>query len=168
MSIWKTYRTLLLVGEGRTEEAFLQHVKSLCAPRGCGLSVKVKNARGKGAKHVVEWTSRQLAIARYDTVAVLLDTDKDWSEAVARRAKAARIWVLKSEPLFEAMMLRLLNQSDAGDSKTLKNRFAPFVRNDALCAENYVDRFGKEFLEAQRDREPTIDALLKLFGEKGA
>ncbi len=65
-------------------------------------------------------------------------------------------------------MLRLLNQSDVGDSKTLKSRFAPFVRNDALRAENYADRFGREFLEAQRDREPTIDALLKLFGENGA
>jgi hypothetical protein len=166
MTIWKTYRTLLLVGEGRTEEAFLQYIKSLYAPRGCGLSVKVKNARGKGARHVVEWTWRQLAIARYDAVAVLIDTDKDWSESVARRAKAARILVLKSEPLFEAMMLRLLDQSDVGDSKTLKGRFAPFVRNDALRAENYADYFGRDFLEAQRGREATIDALLSLFGGK--
>ena len=166
MTIWRTYRTLLLVGEGRTEEAFLQHVKSLYAPRGCGLSVKVKNARGKGAWHVVEWTSRQLAIARYDAVAVLFDTDKDWSESVARRARAARIKVLKSEPYFEAMMLRLLNQSDVGDSKALKGRFAPFVRNDALRAGNYADHFGKDFLEAQRGREAAIDALLSLFGGK--
>ena len=166
MTIWRTYRTLLLVGEGRTEEAFLQYIKCLYAPRGCGLSVKVKNARGKGARHVVEWTGRQLAIARYDAVAVLIDTDKDWSESVARRAKAARILVLKSEPLFEAMMLRLLDQSDVGDSKTLKGRFAPFVRNDALRAENYADYFGRDFLEAQRGREATIDALLSLFGGK--
>ena len=166
MTIWRTYRTLLLVGEGRTEEVFLQYIKSLYAPRGCGLSVKVKNARGKGARHVVEWTGRQLAIARYDASAVLIYTDKDWSESVARRAKAARILVLKSEPLFEAMMLRLLDQSDVGDSKTLKGRFAPFVRNDALRAENYADHFGRDFLETRRAREATIDALLSLFGGK--
>ena len=49
MAIWKAQRTLLIVGEGRHEEAFLNHVKQLYAPRGCGLSVTIKNARGKGA-----------------------------------------------------------------------------------------------------------------------
>jgi hypothetical protein len=93
----------------------------------------------------------------------LLDTDQDWSEAVARKAKSARIVVLKSEPQFEAMLLRLLSESDAGDSRTLKARFAPFVRNDALCAENYALRFDRECLESGRVREPAIDGLLGLL-----
>ena len=45
------YETLLLVGEGETEVAFLSHVKALYAPRGCGLAIKVICARGKGAAH---------------------------------------------------------------------------------------------------------------------
>lgn len=163
MSDWKTFRTLLLVGEGRTEEAFLNHVKGIYAPRGCGLSVKIKNARGKGAKHVVDWTIGQTGIAKYDAVAALLDTDQDWSDAVARKAKAARIKVLKSEPLFEAMMLRMIGESDIGDSKTLKARLAPFVRNDPLRAENYALHFDQQCLESGRTTEPTIDALLALF-----
>ena len=164
MGNWKAFRTLLIVGEGRTEEAFLQHVKDIFAPRGCGLSVKVKNARGKGAKHVVGWTIGQMGIAQYDAVAALLDTDTDWSEAVARRARSARIHVLKSEPLFEAMMLRLVAQSDVGDSKTLKARFAPFVGDDPLRSENYAQHFGRQCLEAGRQSEPTVAALLALFG----
>jgi hypothetical protein len=163
MANWKTSRTLLLVGEGRTEEAFLQHVKGIYAPRGCGLRVSVTNARGKGAKHVVEWTSRQRGLAEYDAVAVLLDTDQDWSEAVARTAKSAKIVVLKSEPMFEAVLLRLLGESDAGDSKVLKARLATFVRNDALCAANYALRFDRVCLEAGRVREPAIDGLLGLL-----
>jgi hypothetical protein len=87
MAVWKAQRTLLMVGEGFHEEAFLHHVKRLFAPRGCGLSVTVKNAQGKGAKHVVEWTGRQVENTAYDTVAVLLDTDTDWSLAVAKLAK---------------------------------------------------------------------------------
>ncbi len=74
---WKAQRTLLIVGEGRHEEAFLNHLKKLYVPRGCGLSVTIKNARGKGALHVVSWTARQIANADYDVVAVLLDTDVD-------------------------------------------------------------------------------------------
>ena len=49
MNAWTAYRTLLLVGEGATEEAFLRHVKSIYAPRGAGLKVTIKNAHGKGA-----------------------------------------------------------------------------------------------------------------------
>ena len=52
MAIWKAQRTLLIVGEGRHEEAFLNYLKQLYVPRGCGLSVTIKNARGKGALHV--------------------------------------------------------------------------------------------------------------------
>ena len=163
MAIWKAQRTLLIVGEGRTEEAFLSHVKKLYAPRGCGLSVTIKNARGKGARHVVEWTCRQTANADFDTVATMLDTDQDWSEAVARQARAGRIVVLKSEPCFEALMLRLLGQSDAGDAKSLKKAFAPYVNNDATTPENYSRNFDKAFLESRRNQEPAIDSLLKLL-----
>jgi hypothetical protein len=164
MTIWKAQRTLLIVGVGYVEEAFLNHVKKLYAPRGCGLSVSIKNARGKGAKHVIDWTRRQTANADYDAVAAMLDTDQDWSEAVAKQAKSARIEVLKSEPCFEAMMLRLLGQSTAGDSKALKRRFAPYVNNDPMRSENYATNFGKAFLDASRNKEPSLDALLKLFG----
>lgn len=164
MTIWKAQRTLLIVGEGYAEEAFLNHVKKLYAPRGCGLLVSIKNARGKGARHVIDWTRRQTANADYDAVAAMLDTDQDWSEAVAKQAKSGRIEVLKSEPCFEAMMLRLLGQSTAGDSKTLKRRFAPYVNNDPMRSENYAANFGKAFLDANRNKDPSLDVLLKLFG----
>ncbi len=163
MSDWKTSRTLLIVGEGETEVAFLHHVKAIYAPRGCGLRVTVKNAHGKGAKHVVEWTARQRGIADFDAVATLLDTDQDWTDVVARKAKSARIQVLKSEPMFEAMMLRLIGQNDIGDSRALKARLAPFVGNNSLRPENYAMRFDPHCLESGRQTEPTIDALLALF-----
>lgn len=163
MTVWKASRTLLLVGEGETEVAFLHHVRGIYAPRGCGLRVTIKNAHGKGAKHVVEWTARQRGIADFDKVATLLDTDQDWSDAVAKKAKSARIQVLKSEPLFEAMMLRLIQQSDIGDAKTLKARFAPYVGDDPLSPERYAANYGQPCLEAGRSSEPTISALLALF-----
>jgi hypothetical protein len=72
--------------------------------------------------------------------------------------------VLKSESCFEALMLRLLGQSDAGDAKSLKKAFAPYVNNDATRPENYAGNFDKAFLESRRDQEPAIDSLLKLFG----
>ena len=165
MAIWQTQRTLLIVGEGHTEEAFLLHVKRLYAPRGCGLGVTIKNARGKSASHVIEWTIRQIANAQYDTVAVMLDTDVGWTPAVAKLAAKKRIVLLKSESCFEELMLRSLGVAPNGDSKALKKQFAPYVNGDALISQNYSMHFGAKHLEGCRTREPTIDVLLKLLGK---
>lgn len=163
MAIWKAQRTLLIVGEGRHEEAFLNHLKSLYVTRGCGLSVTIKNARGKGALHVIDWTARQSANIDYDVVAALLDTDTDWNEQTAKLAKTKKIQVLKSEPCLEVMLLRLIGKAATGDANALKSQFAPFVNNDATKWSNYTLYFNEACLQIGREKEPTIDALLKLL-----
>lgn len=159
----RQYATLLLVGEGETEEAFLKHVKALYAPRGCGLQVTVRCARGKGAAHVVDVAVRQRRTADYDTVAALLDTDTDWNVAVARSAAEHRIHVLRSQPMFEAMMLRAVRRSSEGTAEELKRRFAPLVNGDGLDPRNYGPHFGDEALRAARRSEATLDLLLGLL-----
>ncbi len=155
---------MLIVGEGYDEVAFLNHLKQLYVPRGCGLSVTIKNARGKGALHVINWTAGQSANAEYDVVAALLDTDTDWNAKTEKLARTKRIQVLKSEPCFEAMMLRLIGKSATGDAYTLKKQFAPYVNNDATLRDHYAANFGMGCLQAGRGKEPTIDALLALLG----
>ncbi|OIQ96665.1 hypothetical protein GALL_213680 [mine drainage metagenome] len=164
MPAWKAQRTLLLVGEGRHEEAFLYHVKHLYIQRGCGLAVTIKHAGGKGAKHVIDWTVRQIANVAYDSVAAMLDTDVDWSPVVAKRAKAKKIHVLASEPCFEAILLRLIGQHPVGDANDLKRLLAPYLNDDPTRRENYRAHFGKSCLEAGRQQERAIDDLLKLLG----
>jgi CO dehydrogenase/acetyl-CoA synthase epsilon subunit len=164
MAIWKARRTMLIVGEGRDEEAFLNHLKQLYVPRGCGLSVTIKNARGKGALHVIDWTARQIANANYDVVAALLDTDTDWNAKTEKLARAKKIQVLKSEPCFEAMMLRLIGKSAVGDAHALTKQFALLVNNDATLSGHYVQHFGNDLLQAKKCNERTIEELLKLFG----
>src|SRR5258706_2436036 len=124
MAVWHAQRTVLIVGEGRHETAFLNHVKQLYVQLGFGLAVAIKNARGKGAKHVIEWAARQVANTAYDTVAAMLDTDEDWSPALATQARTKKIQVLASDPCFDAVMLRLLGQRAVGDAKALKKMLA--------------------------------------------
>lgn len=166
MRTWKARHTLLIVGEGAVEEAFLTHVKKLYVPRGCGLSVKVTNARGKGAGHVVDWTIRQMANIQYDSVAVLLDTDTGWTPAVEKRARQKNMCVLKSTPCIEAVLLRILGQSDIGDSRALKKRFAPYVNNAPTEPSQYSKHFGDAVLEAGRKTESAIDTLLTLLTKR--
>lgn len=73
-------RTVLLVGEGDAEVQFMQHLKGLYVQRGSGIVVTIKNARGKGAAHVVDFAFRQSRNAAYDMKATLLDTDADWND----------------------------------------------------------------------------------------
>lgn len=159
----KLYDTLLLVGEGESEEAFLNHVKGLYAPRGCGLSVKVICARGKGAAHVIDTAIRQSRHFAFDSVAALLDTDTDWGPDVARRAAEHGIHVLMSEPCFEAMMLRAIKRPAEGSADELKKRFAPHVNGDGLDPRNYGTSFGDGALQAARSIEMTLDLLLRLL-----
>lgn len=158
------YRTLLLVGEGETEQAFLQHVKALYVPRGSGLRVTLRCAYGKGAGHVVDYAIRQARVYQFDQIAALLDTDTDWTPAVQKLARQKRILVLKSEPCIEAMLLRVIRQNAVGSAKELKARLAHFVGDDALDPQHYATHFGIDALKAGRGIEPTLEELLSLLG----
>lgn len=163
MRVWKAQRTLLIVGEGAVDEALLLHAKKLYISRGCGLSVKIKNAGGKGASHVINWTIRQMANADYDGVAVLLDTDVDWTPAVEKRARQKKIRVMKSKPCVDAVLLRLIGQSIAGDSHALKKRLAPYLNHAPTDPAQFATHFGDAVLRANRKKEAVIDALLELL-----
>lgn len=158
---WKAQQTLLIVGEGRHEEAFLLHMKSVFITRGCGLVVKIKNARGKGAQHVIDHTIRQSSNVEYDNVAALFDTDQDWSETVAALANLNQIQMLKSDKCLEEMLLRVLKLNCRGNSNELKKRLAKHLAGDAADPESYSRGFTRDVLE--NTKEPTILELISLL-----
>ena len=162
MSRWKAKETLLIVGEGYSEVAFLNHVKQLFSKRDDGRAIKIKNAQGKGAKHVIDWSIRQTFNAQYDVVAVVFDTDTScWNSKVKTEALKHSIHLLASEPCFEAMLLRVLGKSDEGSAKKLKKRFSPFVNNDSTLSIHYEKIFTKKLL--LETKEKSIQNLLKLI-----
>lgn len=160
----KAQRTLLLVGEGRHDAAFLNHVKQLYAPRHCGLAVTVMNAKGKGAKHVVEWTIRQAKYRAFDRVAAMLDTDTNWDEKVAKLAKDNSIQVLTSVTCLEEVLLRVLGENPSKTVGGLKPRLRVHLTDEPTVRQAYEASFTREKLEEARIRESTIDELLKLLG----
>lgn len=166
MHNWIASKTLLIVCEGYNEEAFLKYLSPRLAPRGCGLKVTIKNARGKSAKHIVGVAKSQSASFAYDTVAVMLDTDTDWSESIAATAKSNKIIAITSEPCFEALMLRVIGKPATGDASSLKKTFAIYVKNDACVSQNYAANFGIEILVATQNKEHAIKELLALFAKR--
>lgn len=163
MKSWSARKTLPIVGEGYDEVAFLNHLKQFPGVCGQGVEITIRNARGKGAAGVVDCAIKLQANAAYDKVAVLLDTDTDWTAKVEKLARQKKVQVLPSEPCLEAMLLRVLGKNP-NPGKDLKKQFDPYVHNDGTRREDYAEHFGLEALQVARRREPTIDALLSLLG----
>ena len=163
MTSWKARKTLLIVGEGYDEVAFLNHLKQFPGVCGKGVEITIRNARGKGAAGVVDCAIKLQANAAYDRVAVMLDTDTDWTAKVEKLARQKKIEVFTSEPCLEAMLLRAVGKP-AIAGKDLKKQFDPYVQNDGTRREDYAEHFGLAVLQGARHREPTIDRLLSLLG----
>lgn len=161
MPVWKASRTLLLVGEGKDEVGFLTHLKNLFSPRGCGLHVKIINARGKGAKHVVDYALRHQANGGYDYYAVLLDTDTDFNDQLIKKSESLGLILLPSEPCLEALLLRILD-IEMSIYNDLKKQLQRYVKNSTQ-KESYAQHFTKETLEAMRSEIPTLDKLIELL-----
>lgn len=122
-------RTVLVVGEGDAEVLFLQHLKGLYVQRGSGVMVTIKNARGKGAAHVVDVAVRQSRNAAYDLVVALLDTDADWNDKTRASARKSRVHVASCEPCLEAVLLSV-HHGPVQD------------RNTAQLKQDFENRFG--------------------------
>ena len=156
-------RTVLLVGEGDAEVLFMQHLKGLYVQRGSGVVVTIKNARGKGAAHVVDFAFRQSRNAAYDIKAVLLDTDTDWNDKTRAAARKAKVHVMPCEPCLEAVLLRAhYAPVDGRMTAHLKQDFS--ARFGVAASDPSVLRhFSREVLEAARGRIVVLNELVHLL-----
>ena len=156
--------TLLIVGEGYAEVAFLKHLKSLYITRGMSVHIQIFNAYGKGAAHVVGVAIRHSLNASYDRKAALLDTDTDWTEAAKTSAKNAGITVFPSSPCFEATLLKIKKIVARGHtSSSLKKRVLQSLGHSADDTNLYARHFDQATIESARSRIAELDALIKLI-----
>ncbi|HHJ20835.1 MAG TPA: RloB domain-containing protein [Gammaproteobacteria bacterium] len=153
--------TVLLVGEGTTECAFLKHIKALYISRGCGVSAAIRNAHGKGPDHVVDYAIRQCRNAAYDRVVVLLDTDLAMSAAVRKRARSRKIQVIGSTPCVEGLLLSILGERVPGNSAACKAQCGRALPARLTAPEDYQTHFPKDVLDGRRADVSELDELLK-------
>lgn len=152
-------RTLLLVGEGLAEEAFLRHLKAVYVERG-SKAVTVRNAKGKGGGHVLDYTVRQCRAADFDEAAALLDTDHDWGEARRAQARRAGIAIFEAAPCLEALLLTIAGHHPPNATAACKRDFAQRFGHEAHAAALYPLHFAARVLDAARQRVPVLDALI--------
>jgi len=158
-------RAVLIVGEGHAEVVFLQHCKSLYTFRSGGITVNIKNAHGKGAGNVVDYAVKQNRLATYDACYALLDSDTDWTQAVAKRAKSNRVQILLAVPCLEALLLEVHAQPIVGNNtQQLKTQFKSYFGGaEANDLTLYERRFGREILDLAALRLPLLQSILAVF-----
>jgi len=161
-----TQRTLLVVGEGDCEVAFLNHLRGLYAARGCGVRVTLRNAHGKGPEHVVDFAVRQCRSADYDLRAALLDTDLPWPPRITRDARARRILLIPSDPCLEGLLLHILDRTVPETSNACKRALRAVLDGRPTAAPSYVPLFDRVLLEKHRRSVRSLAWLLDLFEGK--
>ena len=154
------FYTVLLVGEGKTEQAFLQHIKFLYISRGSGVSVTIRNAHSKGTDHVINYAIRQCQNAEYNRVLALLDTDLQLSSAARSRARSKKIRIMGSTPCVEGLLLAILGEHVPATSLKCKQRCGAVLPERLTLPENYRQHFPKDFLERRRNCVPELGELL--------
>ena len=159
-------RTVLLVGEGDCDCAFLHHLKGIYIQRGCGVSVTIRNAHGKGAGNVIDTAIGQSRNADYDLRVAVLDTDTDWTPRVRKKAKTHKIILVPSTPCLEGFLLTILGQYLPHGCRECKEKIKDSLDGKLTDAGSYSSSFPFEVLEARRNEVPALDLLLKLFAGK--
>lgn len=159
----KEIRTVLIVGEGYAEYALLEYLKGIYHVRGSGFTIKLNNARGKGAAQVIDHAIGQKRNIAYDVVAVLFDTDKDWHADVRQRAKDHSLLLFPCEPCLEAELLRTKPQIEVqGTTEQIKRHFLQQYQEEAHKM-NYFAHFPADLFEQIKAENHPLKKLIKLI-----
>lgn len=155
-------RTVLVVTEGYTDKAFAEHLKSLYITRGCGVSVKIRNAKGKGADNVM---STALGVKEgYDRVVCFFDDDLPLKKVLRNKAERQKFVLIASSPCLEGLFLNILEMKVPGICHACKRSFSPIIDGaDGKEASSYASIFSKDILEKRRLKIPVLDKLICAF-----
>ena len=155
--------TVLVVGEGDTEKAFLDYLKSLYITRGCGISVTVRNAHGKGPMNVVDTAIRQSKTGDYRIIAVLMDTDLPWTEDVLKQARKHKVYLVGATPCIDGLLLQILDEHVPTLSARCKEALHARLNRKPFEKKAYVQDFPKQLLDEKSLSVPALKNLLELM-----
>lgn len=156
-------KTLLVVGEGATEAAFLSYLRRLYCSGKKGPKVTVKNAHGKGPEHVLDFAIRSQRSVAFDQVAVFLDTDIPWTDALKKQAEQSKIELIGNTPCIEGLFLKMLDRPVPNVSAHCKKQLSIALSYDVLKADEYEQWCSLELLDSLAATDKHFDRLLSLY-----
>ena len=156
-------KTLLAVGEGKSDAAFLKYLRAQFCAGGSGVSVTVRQANGKGPSNVISTAIGALRISSYDKKLCLLDTDIDWTNQNKIDAKRKKIELIGSTPCLEGLLLQILGRQSPSVSDDCKRQLKAITGKEMFEVEDYAVHFTYFHLQSVRTNIAELDKLLRLF-----
>ncbi len=156
--------TLLVVGEGPADKAFINHLKSMYS-RDTGQKVTVEAEDGGSPGTMVKNLIRKHSHADFDHRFLMIDEDIPVSEDVQARAKQAKIEIILSTPVcLEGMLLEVLKQrvaegSLASDCKALLH---PQLSGSPTRSQSYRALFPEHVInQSEKHQMIKLRALMR-------
>lgn len=156
--------TLLAVGEGHCEKAFLAHLKGLYSDG--SVKISICTAKGKGPEHIIKHAISCKKCDGYDSVIVLLDTDLEWPSALVSSIAGKGIILVGSEPCLEGFLLDIIGVRKATSSAECKDQMHGMLDGPATDRDSYQVLFQKEILDAAMANSAPLRALIKAYRGK--
>jgi len=165
----RAFITVIAVGEGETEGAFLSYVKSLYCVRGSGVQIKIDWTYGGSPKDIIEEAVRLKQSADYNKAFLLIDTDVPWPPDAIALAQKESLELIPSKPCVEGLLLSILNPDRDWTRQTVKDckqEFHKFIAEEHKTdVRKYALIFSKELLESSKSRLPEISKIIALLTE---
>jgi hypothetical protein len=162
--------TILIVGEGSTEKAFLQYLKELYITRDYEFAIKIECGSGGSPCSVVQKAIRLRGSRAYDKCYVLFDADRPLEtdyKLSDRMNKRPRIEVLKATPCIEGLFLAIMrhpgfSQASASSDNCKRDFHASYISEDKkMDKRSYGAKFSRAILDDRREQVPELDIILK-------
>lgn len=156
--------TLIIVGEGAHEKAFLSYLKSLYSVN-TNQKVKIDSADGGSPQDIVRTAVKKSKHIEYDRKFILMDSDIVIESVVKKLARDNNITIILSEPLcLEGMLLNILGLSVPDTSKKCKAILHPQLDGNPADKSSYARLISKDLLEGCNIEQ--ILLLLKILQNK--
>ncbi len=146
--------TLLIVGEGSDDKAFIDHVKSLFHQRHSGRKVTVKAGDGGSPGNIITHASRAYKSEDYNRRYLVLDADIPPTAADEKNARAAGYQIILWRPqCLEGALLDVLGERVQEDesSQDLKQRLHPRLAGPHTRSGSYALLFTQPVLAATQN-----------------
>ena len=159
----KTNKTVLIVVEGETEEAFVNHLKRLYYQRGMPLSVSIKNAHGYGPQGIIDKLKSVAQTADFEQRLAVLDSDIPLSPAQEKWFRQQKVEIVFSTPAIEATLLSILGKQAPHVTSICKSELLKHAPGDPTEARYYDKFFPLACIESARPRIPALNRLIHVL-----
>ena len=142
--------TLLVVGEGPDDQAFIKHLNRLLREESAPIRAKIQKESGGSPSNIITNTTRKYKNDGYDKRYIVLDSDIEVPVTSRRLAEAHGYTLILWSPMcLEGALLDVLRETiNSSESSTdLKHRLHPRLKAHHTKPEAYEDLFTKAVIE---------------------